>query len=87
MLNCLCVPIITFELISRFYEIQYDSHAIEVDLDPIVLNPVASATTKLLMFEIPRRYIICTSQRGTMKLCTMVDLQKMDNKILIRQFL
>jgi hypothetical protein len=54
---CLSVsvyPVITFEPLSRFYEIQYGGHAIERDLDSTRFIPVASTIPKWRMFKLLR---------------------------------
>jgi hypothetical protein len=44
--DLLCVPLINFEYVSRFYKIQRGDNAIEVDDVSVFFNPVSSATRK-----------------------------------------
>jgi hypothetical protein len=48
-----CPPLlVTFEPAGRFHEIRQGGHAIEVYLDAIFSNPVASATGKWRAFKL-----------------------------------
>jgi hypothetical protein len=50
-----CVsPLITFEPVGRFYEIQQEGHATEGDLDSISFNNIASTILKWVMFRLLR---------------------------------
>jgi hypothetical protein len=49
-----CLPLITFEPLGRFYENWEGGNAIQGDLEATVFNPIASIILKLLRFKVVR---------------------------------
>lgn len=49
-----CPSLIRFKNEVNFYELQQAGHAIKVDLDPTIFNPIALTILEWQMFEILR---------------------------------
>jgi hypothetical protein len=47
-----CPPLITFEPLGNLHDIWYGDDAIQVDLDAIIFNPIASTILKWLRFNV-----------------------------------
>jgi len=67
-------PILTYEPISIFW-----SNSVEGDLDAILLNSVSLTIQEWQTFKLLRWIQTYTSQRGAMKFCEMIGLQRMNN--------
>jgi hypothetical protein len=54
-------------------------HAIGSNFEARSFNPIALNIPKLRAFKLLRWMKTCASERGTMKFCMMIDIQRMDD--------